>query len=152
MFTWRKGDLVENVGLDLSKKYVRKLVLRETWIKLLRRRIDFGRLGYDVRHNLISQANQIRLTILKRLKLKSPDPEQSSLAVLNRRNVKTLFFFSLGDPGIDILNQELKKPGADLQHAEVMIMPGLDHALSRHNMRQIAADRLMDYLARASAP
>jgi pimeloyl-ACP methyl ester carboxylesterase len=152
MFTWRKGDLVENVGLDLSKKYVRKLVLRETWIKLLRRRIDFRRLGYDVRHNLISQANQIHLTILKRLKLKSPDPEQSSLAVLNRRNVKTLFFFSLGDPGIDILNRELKKPGANLKHAEVMIMPGLDHALSRHNMRQIAADGLMDYLARASVP
>jgi hypothetical protein len=151
MFTWHKGDLVENIGLDLSRKYVRKLVLRETWIKLLQRKIDFLQLVYDIHHNTRSRARLIWLALAKRLKLAPSGLTRSSLAILSRHKVKTLFLFSLGDPGIAIFDQELENSGGTLEHAEVMIVPGLDHSLSRREMRQIANDRMMDYLRRVLA-
>ena len=73
-----------------------------------------------------------------------------SMAELSRRQVARFLLFSAGDAGIRPLEQHFGPAGVDLcgsGDVEVSIVPGLDHDLTGHAMRQDVAERMIAFLA-----
>jgi alpha-beta hydrolase superfamily lysophospholipase len=73
------------------------------------------------------------------------------MAELSLRQVKRFLLFSSGDAGIRPLEQHFGPAGVELggsDDVEVSIVPGLDHDLTGHAMRQNAAERMIAFLAR----
>jgi hypothetical protein len=86
-----------------------------------------------------------------------PGPEsfaRQAVAELSHRLVRTLLLFSAADPGIKVLEQHFGAEGVNLRDAPSVvasIVEGLDHDLTRSTMRQIAADRMIDFLRESPA-
>lgn len=81
-----------------------------------------------------------------------PGPEsfaRQAIAELSHRQVRALLLFSAGDPGIKALEQHFGAEGTNLRDTPSVvasIVAGLDHDLTRRTMRQIAADKMIDFL------
>jgi hypothetical protein len=86
-----------------------------------------------------------------------PGPDsfaRQAMAELSCRQVRSLLLFSDGDPGVKLLEQHFGAKGVNLcdtPGAVASIVAGLDHDLTRSIMRQIAADKMIDFLQQNSA-
>jgi hypothetical protein len=71
------------------------------------------------------------------------------MAKLSYRQVSTLMLFAAGDSGVTTLEKHFGPAGSDLDASpgvSVAIVPGLDHDLTGSEMRQVAAQRMIDFL------
>ena len=66
------------------------------------------------------------------------------LMALSRRGVRTLFLFTEGDLGRQVLHEELGMVGVD--EARIMVIPGGDHAFSESATQQVAIGEMIDFL------
>jgi pimeloyl-ACP methyl ester carboxylesterase len=76
-----------------------------------------------------------------------------AMAELSRRGVRTLLLFSAGDAGIKVVEKHFGPEGGDLHDTpgtEMSIVEGWDHNLTGSTMRQIAANRMIDFIRRES--
>jgi hypothetical protein len=74
---------------------------------------------------------------------------RQAMTKLSHRKVRSLLLFSAGDPGIKELEKHFGPQGAELQDAPgavVSIVAGLDHDLTAHAMRWIAADGMINFI------
>ncbi len=153
MFTWRKGDSLEMIGVRRPGDYLRSLADRDTWIRLRERRLKVVRPALAIRGAVVGWWRRVTGTLTRR-----PEPwvdanfGQRCLKILAGRQTRTLFFYAAGDPGLAALEQAFAPDGVPpAEAAELRIFPDMDHTLSRSAMRQIAADHIAAFLERASA-
>jgi pimeloyl-ACP methyl ester carboxylesterase len=142
-FQWRNVNDVEFLS-NMQKNPVSLLIqLRkiEIWRRLLRQ----GLSGLQSRITMQYVWFKRWMTyIARRYFGAAPSFVEYCTAGLAQR-VKSLYIFSEGDPGVDMLNQELglkrSPPGA-----VVSIISGLDHALTTPDMRTIACQHIVSIL------
>ncbi len=147
VFEWHGGDSVRTAIWTAapSRRVLQKLLTLSTW-----RRVLHGQA--EIRPFL--QAQGRRLMDVVRHVLPSLLPAKASperaMAALAGRGVRSLFLYSAGDPGLDVLDTVLGPdedrlrtwPGADIR-----VVPGIDHILSGRHMRAQVANLMVTFLA-----
>jgi pimeloyl-ACP methyl ester carboxylesterase len=74
---------------------------------------------------------------------------QRRIAVLLRRNVKTLLLFGEGDLGLDAVTKELeplRSAQSFAQDVTIQVLPNFDHLVSHERTRRAAANCMLDFL------
>ena len=152
VFEWQGGDSVKEAIWKSAppSRLVARLADLDVWKRALHGDIQ-------LRPALQAQGGRLLAAMRKLLRLGlagaregGADPSGRVMADLARRNVKSLFLYSPTDPGIDALRVAFGPEGERLRvfaGTDLRIVPGIDHVLSGHDMREKAVDNLVSFLA-----
>jgi hypothetical protein len=89
----------------------------------------------------------VGLSLARRLGVKERTGfARECLELLARRPASMLFLFAPGDAGLKRFEREFGPGGMWLPWGTLSIEPGIDHSLSRSEMRGIATDHMLRFL------
>jgi pimeloyl-ACP methyl ester carboxylesterase len=153
VFQWRAGDPIDFMGYALHSPmhFLGKLGRKGPWMQLLQGRLEGRRklamqgIWFARRAKAVTQSLAARLGFGSQ-----PNLIQQSLNRLSQR-ARILFLFSEGDAGLVTL-AEAYGPGWPPFGSTVRVLPGLDHSLTRHEMRKIVADDMIEFLKQDLQP
>ncbi len=147
VFEWHGGDSVRTAIWTSAptRRVLQKLLTLSTWHRALHGQAE-------IRPFL--QAQGRRLMDLMRHVLPGLLPAKASperaMATLAGRGVRSLFLYSAGDPGLDVLDTVLGPGEGGLLTrfgVEIRVVPGIDHILSGRHMRAQVANLMVTFLA-----
>ena len=147
VFEWRGGDSVRKAIWTSAptRRIVQKMTSGATWRRILRGQAE-------IRPFLQAQATRLLGGVrrwLPFLPSAKSFPERAMTA-LAARGARSLFLYSVGDPGLDAVEQAFGPGRAGLctqPNVELQIITGVDHVLSGRHMRERVANLMVTFLA-----
>ena len=145
-FQWQGGDSVKAALWKAApaRRVFERLMDRTAWKRVLHGQAGLG---------AILRAQSGRLWERARRLLHLPMPQQASpedtMAALESRGVRTLFLYSVGDPGVDTLEDAWGPNGERLgirSGVDLRIVSEINHVLSGGHMRKRVVDHLVSFL------
>ena len=149
-FEWQGGDSVKTAIWKAAptSRILKRLIDPSAW-----KRVLFGQ--SDVRAILHAQGRRLwdRARRMLHLGVQEASP-QHTMAMLGARRVRSLFLYSVGDPGIDTLEDAWGHGGerlGALPGVDLRIVSEINHVLSGGRMRRRVVDHLVSFLAKDGA-
>jgi pimeloyl-ACP methyl ester carboxylesterase len=145
MFSWQHGDPVESIGVRGPKQYLRTLGRRTTGLLLRRNRLSPLRLLFGLR---VAAITWWQALVAGQGPLVPAGFAQRCMDILSRRQTRTLFLYAAQDSGLEAFARAFGEGGSRLRDAELRVLDGVDHSLSRSDMRLVATDLMVEFLKR----
>ena len=146
MFTWRAGDPIELILEESGAHYLRTLYKLAFYGQLFRNQLDISRSLRFLKSRALRRLGVGWRKCTGWLGFGHAGVGRTTVEHLARRQVKTLFIYAAGDVTLKVFEREFGKAGAGLRNATVRILPGLDHSLTRREMRQTVASHVVKFL------
>jgi hypothetical protein len=145
VFEWPRGAPVEHLLVSGPSHYLRRMSEENVFTLLRRRKFDLRGPLFVLRARLAEWRDFAGLA--RRLGVKErPGFARECMEILARRPVSTLFLFAPGDAGLKRFERAFGPGGILLRSGTMSIEPGIDHSLSRSEMRGIATDHMLRFL------
>ncbi len=146
VFEWRGGDSVKTVMWTTApaSRMLARLADTALWRRALTGQVDL-RPFLQAQHRRWWDAARLRLPVLAH---KEPFAKRSMRRLAGRR-VRSLFLYSVGDPGLDMVETLFGQSGRGLhayEGASVRVIDGIDHILSHGPMRELVANEIATFL------
>jgi dienelactone hydrolase len=152
LFLWKNGDsIAESKKRSYSlSHYTTRMAGLANWGRLLRGESDV----IGIFKGQMSRLAKLALSPIRKT-AKTPEQDAAGfartlMAGLSRRHVRTLFLFEPDHAGAYEIQSLFGKGGAGLKAfagAEIQMVPGLGDAVGEAAARQVAADRMIEFIA-----
>jgi len=142
---WRPGDSVtfaRDEYLYAAKAYVKAIFNPDAWKLLIQDRIGVAGL-------LRALANRLKSRLLGWVQRSVGDSPLAQTKRFAQRGGRALFIMGVNDAAIEEMETYFGPGGAEFERLEnvaVEVIPDLDHGLTRRASRQLAMDRLANWL------
>ena len=147
VFEWQRGAPVEHLLVSGPSHYLRRMSEENVFTLLRRRNFDLRGPLFVLRTRLAERLYFAGLSLARRLGVKERTGfARECLELLARRPASMLFLFAPGDAGLKRFEREFGPGGMWLPWGTLSIEPGIDHSLSRSEMRGIATDHMLRFL------
>ncbi len=155
-FTWQKGQSFGRFLQDnkrSTRSYVAVLRRKGGWQRLLRGELNVGRALWTLQGRAQQRLALTAGRLARRVGVRAaPATPLQAMRTLAARGVRILLLVGTGDAGLDTVSAHLGPDGrhlAALSGAQILLLPGLDHLISRRQMQEAAMEGVIDFLSKS---